>query len=59
MPKPARAYTVADEVLLEGLQAGDRVRVGVRESDEGLLIESIQLLPPDEHAGHGHDEVQP
>ena len=59
MPGMSMLFPVTDEVLLEGLQAGDRVRVGVRESDEGLLIESIQLLPPDEHAGHGHDEVQP
>lgn len=41
MPGMTMAFPVADPSLLSGLQSGDRVRVGVRESDEGLVIERI------------------
>lgn len=44
MPGMTMPFPVASEALLDGLQAGDRVRVGVSESDEGLLIERIRRL---------------
>jgi len=59
MPGMSMFFPVADSALLQGLQPGQRVRVAVRESDEGLLIERIQPLAPAEHGDHGHDEVQP
>lgn len=51
MPGMTMPFPVADPALLDGLKAGDRVRVGVSESDEGLLIERIDRL--DAHTGHG------
>lgn len=44
MPGMTMAFPVADPSLLSGLQSGNRVRVGVRESDEGLVIERIVKL---------------
>ena len=44
MPGMTMSFPVADQSLLSGLQTGDRVRVGVRESDEGLIIERIEKL---------------
>ena len=51
MPGMTMPFPVSDLALLEGFQAGDRVRVGVSQSDEGLFIERIEKL--DAHAGHG------
>lgn len=51
MPGMTMPFPVADPALLDGLKAGDRVRVGVSESDEGLIIERVEKL--DAHAGHG------
>ncbi|WP_457789977.1 efflux RND transporter periplasmic adaptor subunit [Pseudomonas sp. PL-6] len=59
MPGMSMFFPVVDSALLQGLQPGQRVRVAVRESDEGLLIERIQPLASAEHGDHGHDEVQP
>ncbi len=44
MPGMTMGFPLADPVLTEGLQEDDRVRVGVRESDEGLTIEAIEKL---------------
>lgn len=44
MPGMTMAFSVADTALLEGLQEGTRVRVGVSETDEGLVIERIEQL---------------
>ncbi|SER35480.1 efflux RND transporter periplasmic adaptor subunit [Halopseudomonas bauzanensis] len=44
MPGMTMAFPVADASLLEGVQVGSRVRVAVRESDEGLIIEHIETL---------------
>lgn len=49
MPGMTMAFLVADQRLLEGLSEGDRVRVGVREEDKGLVILQIEQL------GGGHD----
>lgn len=47
MPGMTMPFPVADPALLKGLKVGDRVRVGVRQTDDGLLIERIEKL-----AGH-------
>ena len=44
MPGMTMSFPVADQSLLSGLQVDDRVRVGVRESEEGLVIEHIEKL---------------
>lgn len=44
MPGMTMGFPFAEPSLLEGLQEDDRVRVGVRESDEGLTIEVIEKL---------------
>ncbi|MCH2342394.1 efflux RND transporter periplasmic adaptor subunit [Pseudomonas sp. NPDC047963] len=44
MPGMTMSFPVADQSLLSGLQVNDRVSVGVRESDEGLVIERIEKL---------------
>jgi Cu(I)/Ag(I) efflux system membrane fusion protein len=44
MPGMTMAFPIADPVLLEGLKEGERVQVGVSESDEGLVIERIEKL---------------
>ncbi|EWC40854.1 efflux RND transporter periplasmic adaptor subunit [Pseudomonas stutzeri] len=51
MPGMTMPFPVANMVVLEGFKAGDRVRVGVSQTDEGLFIERLEKL--DEHAGHG------
>lgn len=42
MPSMTMQFPVAAPQLLEGLQAGDSVRVGVSEGDSGLVIEHIE-----------------
>lgn len=44
MPGMTMGFPFADPALLEDLEEDDRVRVGVRESDEGLTIERIDKL---------------
>lgn len=44
MPGMTMGFPFADSALLEGLEENDRVRVGVRESDEGLTIETIEKV---------------
>jgi Cu(I)/Ag(I) efflux system membrane fusion protein len=44
MPGMTMGFPFADPSLLEGLEEDDRVRVGVRESDEGLTIERLDRL---------------
>ena len=44
MPGMTMSFPVTDPSRLSGLQTGNRVRVGVRESDEGLVIERIEKL---------------
>ena len=44
MPGMTMSFPVADQSLLTSLQTGDRVRVGARESEEGLVIEHIEKL---------------
>jgi Cu(I)/Ag(I) efflux system membrane fusion protein len=62
MPGMSMLFPVADKALLEGFAAGDRVRVGVRANDAGLLIERIEHLAatPQEHKTHdGQQGAQP
>lgn len=44
MPGMTMSFPVADPSLMVGLNTGDRVRVGVRQSDEGLVIERIEKI---------------
>jgi len=44
MPGMTMSFEVADTALLEGIAAEDRVRFAVRETDEGLLVERVQVL---------------
>ncbi|BFN28247.1 cation efflux system protein CusB precursor [Pseudomonas sp. SCT] len=44
MPGMTMSFAVASDAPLEGLEEGDRVRVGVSESDEGLVIKRIEKL---------------
>jgi Cu(I)/Ag(I) efflux system membrane fusion protein len=44
MPGMTMGFPLSDPSLLEGLQENDRVRVGVRESDDGLTIDKIEKL---------------
>jgi Cu(I)/Ag(I) efflux system membrane fusion protein len=41
MPGMTMAFPLANPKLVQGLKAGDRVRVGVRETDDGLLVERL------------------
>ena len=34
-------FPLASPRLVQGLKVGDRVRVGVRETDDGLLVEKL------------------
>ncbi len=42
MPGMTMAFPLARPELALGLKAGDRVRVGVREADEGLVVEKLE-----------------
>lgn len=42
MPAMTMTYALARPELARGLKAGDRVHIGVRESDDGLVIEKIE-----------------
>ena len=44
MPGMTMYFPVTEEALLQGYAEDDRVLVGVRESDEGLVIERIEKL---------------
>lgn len=44
MPGMTMSFAVADTALLHGVQAQDRIRFAVRETDQGLLIERVQLV---------------
>ena len=41
MPGMTMEFSLANPKLAKGLKAGDRVRVGARETDDGLLIEKL------------------
>ena len=44
MPGMTMGFPLSDPSLIEGLEENDRVRVGVRESDDGLTIDRIEKL---------------
>jgi Cu(I)/Ag(I) efflux system membrane fusion protein len=41
MPSMTMAYPLAKPELVKGLKVGDKVRVGVRETDDGLIVEQL------------------
>jgi Cu(I)/Ag(I) efflux system membrane fusion protein len=44
MPGMTMSFPLADPALGEGLEVGDRISFGVRETDDGLLIERLHKL---------------
>jgi len=44
MPGMTMPFPLADPALIRGFKVGDRVRVGVRQSDEGLTVERLEKL---------------
>ena len=44
MPGMTMPFPLANSDVAKGLKAGDRVRVGVRETDDGLVVERLQKL---------------
>lgn len=44
MPGMTMPFTLAKRELAQGFKKGDRVRVGVRETDNGLVVERLQKL---------------
>jgi len=59
MPGMSMLFPLASPALLEGFKVGDKVRVGVRADDDGLLIERLEHLPAAHHQPAGQQEVQP
>jgi Cu(I)/Ag(I) efflux system membrane fusion protein len=53
MPGMTMPFMVANRMLLEDVPVGAKVRVGVSESDLGLIVERIELLHAPAHAAHG------
>ncbi|MCY1520466.1 Copper binding periplasmic protein CusF [compost metagenome] len=44
MPGMTMAYPLADPTLMVGIKAGDKVRVTVRQTDSGLVVERVEKL---------------
>ena len=44
MPGMTMSYPLAHAQLAQGLKVDDKVRVGVRETDNGLVIESLEKI---------------
>ncbi|KYC18848.1 hypothetical protein WM94_19190 [Pseudomonas sp. ABFPK] len=44
MPGMTMTFPVSDPTLIVGLKLGQRIRFGVRERDEGMVIEQINAL---------------
>lgn len=44
MPGMTMTFPLADPALTQGFKVGDKVRVAVRQTDDGLLIERLQKL---------------
>lgn len=53
MPGMTMPFMVGNRALLEDVPVGSRVRVGVTQTDLGLIVEKIELLDSQAHAGHG------
>ena len=44
MPGMTMTFPVADPTLITGLKVGERIRFGIRERDDGMVIEQINAL---------------
>ncbi|MGH8354410.1 MAG: copper-binding protein, partial [Pseudomonas sp.] len=44
MPGMSMTFPLADPALVLGLKAGDKVRVAVRQTDDGLRVERLEKL---------------
>ncbi|WP_071870358.1 efflux RND transporter periplasmic adaptor subunit [Atopomonas hussainii] len=59
MPGMIMGFPLADPALKQGLQVGDKVRVGVSLGDAGPTLMQIDKLSQDPHAAHNNPQVQP
>lgn len=59
MPGMSMSFPLASPTLLDGFKVGDKVKVGVRADDNGLLIERIEHLAPLHNQHDGQQQVQP
>jgi Cu(I)/Ag(I) efflux system membrane fusion protein len=48
MPGMSMLFPVASPALVEGFKVGDKVKVGVRADDDGMQIERIERLAPEQ-----------
>ncbi|MNR37237.1 Copper binding periplasmic protein CusF [compost metagenome] len=44
MPGMTMTFPLADPALMVGIKTGDKVRVAVRQTDDGLLVERLEKL---------------
>lgn len=44
MPGMTMSFPLADPALMQGFKVGDKVRVAVRQTDDGLLVERLEKL---------------
>ena len=44
MPAMTMDFALARPQLIQGLKVGDKVRIGVRETDNGLVIERFEKI---------------
>ncbi|SEP37366.1 efflux RND transporter periplasmic adaptor subunit [Pseudomonas sp. Snoq117.2] len=44
MPGMTMTFPVADQSLLDGLKVGAQIRFGIRERDEGMVVDEIKVL---------------
>ena len=44
MPGMTMTFPVVDQSLLDGLKVGAQIRFGIRERDEGMVVEQIKVL---------------
>ncbi|MFG0349799.1 efflux RND transporter periplasmic adaptor subunit [Pseudomonas sp. zbq_5] len=44
MPEMTMTFPVAEQSLLDGLKIGAQIRFGIRERDEGMVVEQIKVL---------------
>ena len=42
MPAMTMRFNLANEQVGKGLSVGDRVRIGIRDTDKGLIVERLE-----------------
>ncbi|MBN7823379.1 copper-binding protein, partial [Bowmanella yangjiangensis] len=56
MPGMTMPFPVGDPALLTQVKAGERVRVGVSQRDDGLFIERVEKLDEQQAGPGGHEQ---